>query len=98
MVFKIVPIEGSELVNGAPQKKAHEMAAEALIALTLTHLRTGRVPGGCDVSTLLLQCQPRPFCTHVCFLYFLLPDELPTFQFPTDAVLQAAVTPAQHPI
>jgi hypothetical protein len=32
-------VEGSELVNGAAQKRAGEMAAEALIALTLSRLR-----------------------------------------------------------
>jgi hypothetical protein len=39
LVFKVVPVEGSELVNGAAQKRAGEMAAEALIALTLSRLR-----------------------------------------------------------
>lgn len=38
-MFKIVPIEGSQLVNGAAQKRADEMAAEALISLTLSRLR-----------------------------------------------------------
>lgn len=39
VVFKVVPVEGAQLINGAPQKLAQEMAAEALIALTLTSLR-----------------------------------------------------------
>ncbi|GFH05573.1 protein kinase domain-containing protein, partial [Haematococcus lacustris] len=39
IVFKVVPVEGTAMVNNAPQKRAHEMAAEAVIALTLTGLR-----------------------------------------------------------
>ncbi|KAF5840645.1 hypothetical protein DUNSADRAFT_16018 [Dunaliella salina] len=39
IVFKVVPVGGEQLINGAPQKQAQEMAAEALIALTLTSLR-----------------------------------------------------------
>lgn len=38
-VFKIVPIEGANWINNAPQKTAGEMHAEALIALTLSRLR-----------------------------------------------------------
>ncbi len=49
IVFKIIPIEGEQLVNNAPQKRAHEMAAEALIALTLSRLKedtdTGELGG-----------------------------------------------------
>lgn len=38
MVLKIVPMEGSMLVNGEPQKRAHEILAEVAIALTLSQL------------------------------------------------------------
>lgn len=41
VVFKIVPLEGSTLVNGEPQKKAEEILAEAAITLTLSGLREG---------------------------------------------------------
>jgi len=43
----VVPIEGAQLINGAPQKLAQEMAAEALIALTLTSLRHAEAAGAC---------------------------------------------------
>jgi hypothetical protein len=49
-VFKIVPIEGSVAVNGAPQKQAGEMAAEALISLTLSRLRD---PGAAHGAMLI---------------------------------------------
>lgn len=39
VVFKIVPMEGSTLVNGEPQKRAAEMLAEVEIALALSALR-----------------------------------------------------------
>ena len=39
MVFKIVPMEGSTLVNGEPQKRAAEMLAEVEIALALSAVR-----------------------------------------------------------
>lgn len=38
-VFKIVPLEGSLLVNGEVQKRAEEILAEVAIALTLSRLR-----------------------------------------------------------
>ena len=37
-VFKIVPMEGTLLVNGEPQKSAAEILAEVAIALTLSQL------------------------------------------------------------
>jgi serine/threonine-protein kinase haspin len=40
VVFKIVPMEGSTLVNGEGQKKAEEILAEAAITLTLNGLRS----------------------------------------------------------
>ena len=45
IVFKVVPVEGEQLINGAPQKRAQEMAAEALISLTLTSLRQNEAAG-----------------------------------------------------
>lgn len=39
MVLKIVPMEGDALVNGEPQKRAGEIAAEVTIALALSDLR-----------------------------------------------------------
>eukprot|EP00798_Chlamydomonas_sp_ICE-L_P014639 gene14639-20675_t len=49
IVFKIIPIEGEQLVNEAVQKKAGEMAAEVAISLTLSALNhkgpdTGPLP------------------------------------------------------
>lgn len=38
-VFKIVPLEGSLLVNGEVQKRSEEILAEVAIALTLSRLR-----------------------------------------------------------
>ena len=38
-VIKIIPIEGSELVNGEPQKKFQEILSEIVIALELHNLR-----------------------------------------------------------
>ncbi|XP_076231333.1 haspin [Calliopsis andreniformis] len=38
-VIKIIPIEGSELVNGEPQKKFHEILSEIVIAKELHNLR-----------------------------------------------------------
>lgn len=45
-VFKIVPLEGSLLVNGEVQKRSEEILAEVAIALTLSRLRetTGDLP------------------------------------------------------
>ena len=45
-VFKIVPLEGSLLVNGETQKRSEEILAEVAIALTLSRLRepNGRQP------------------------------------------------------
>lgn len=39
VVFKIVPLEGSLLVNGEVQKRSEEILAEVAIALTLSRLR-----------------------------------------------------------
>ena len=39
VVFKIVPLEGSLLVNGEVQKRSQEILAEVAIALTLSRLR-----------------------------------------------------------
>ncbi len=39
LVFKIVPMEGSTLVNGEVQKRADEILAEVLVALRLNGLR-----------------------------------------------------------
>ncbi|GAX83992.1 hypothetical protein CEUSTIGMA_g11417.t1 [Chlamydomonas eustigma] len=47
-VFKVVPIEGSRPVNGYPQKRAHEMSGEALVALTLSHLTAGSGSAGLE--------------------------------------------------
>ncbi|CAK9825332.1 Serine/threonine-protein kinase haspin homolog [Anthophora retusa] len=38
-VIKIIPIEGSEYVNGEPQKKFHEILSEIVIAMELHNLR-----------------------------------------------------------
>ena len=40
VVLKIVPMEGSVLVNGEPQKRAEEILAEVAITLTLSGLRS----------------------------------------------------------
>lgn len=46
-VFKIVPIEGTAMINNAAQKNAAEMAAELAVAFALTSLgRPGGVNGG----------------------------------------------------
>lgn len=39
LVFKIVPMEGSQPVNGCSQKAAADILAEGVIALTLSKLR-----------------------------------------------------------
>lgn len=44
VVLKIVPMEGSVLVNGEPQKKADEILAEVSITLTLSNLREENAP------------------------------------------------------
>lgn len=41
VVFKIVPMEGDLLVNGEHQKRASNILAEVVVALTLSELRTG---------------------------------------------------------
>ncbi len=51
VVLKIVPMEGNARVNGEPQKRAGEVAAEMAIALALSDLRhagacPARHPGG----------------------------------------------------
>lgn len=38
VVFKLVPMEGDNLINGYEQKKAGDLLAEAIIASTLTAL------------------------------------------------------------
>ncbi|XP_071861051.1 haspin isoform X1 [Bombus fervidus] len=38
-VIKIIPIEGSDCVNGEPQKKFHEILSEIVIAIELHNLR-----------------------------------------------------------
>ncbi|XP_060813689.1 uncharacterized protein LOC132905941 isoform X2 [Bombus pascuorum] len=38
-VIKIIPIEGSDCVNGEPQKKFHEILSEIVIAMELHNLR-----------------------------------------------------------
>ncbi|KAK1128327.1 hypothetical protein K0M31_002795 [Melipona bicolor] len=38
-VIKIIPIEGSDYVNGEPQKKFHEILSEIVIAMELYNLR-----------------------------------------------------------
>ena len=48
-----MPIEGSQLINGSPQKRADEVAGEAIIALTLTHLRHGSIDPGKQNSVCL---------------------------------------------
>ena len=40
VVFKIVPLEGDLIVNGEPQKRSEDIAAEAAIASTLSGLRS----------------------------------------------------------
>jgi serine/threonine-protein kinase haspin len=47
-VFKIIPIEGSQHVNGFPQKKAADLTGEALVSLTLSGLRNDRDQGECS--------------------------------------------------
>jgi serine/threonine-protein kinase haspin len=49
VVLKIVPMEGPQFINDAPQKLAADLQAEALIALTLTRLKDAR-----DVSGMVL--------------------------------------------
>ncbi len=46
-VFKIVPMAGSILVNGEPQKRAEEILAEVSVTLTLSRLNgSAAAPGG----------------------------------------------------
>lgn len=42
VVLKIIPIEGTQLVNGEPQKKFEEILPEIIIAGELCNLRNGR--------------------------------------------------------
>lgn len=46
LVVKIIPMEGDLEFNGAPQKGAGDLMAEAVIALTLSGLRAEEAPGG----------------------------------------------------
>lgn len=43
VVFKIVPMDGSLLVNGEVQKRSEEIYAEVSVALTLSELRIGKI-------------------------------------------------------
>jgi hypothetical protein len=51
VVFKFVPIEGANLVNGWPQKGAADLLAEAVIARALTGLADGEEPDGVCAAT-----------------------------------------------
>lgn len=55
-VFKIVPLEGSLLVNGETQKRSEEILAEVAIALTLSRLRdpTSAQPFDCTFQCILV--------------------------------------------
>lgn len=46
VVFKFVPMEGCNLINGWPQKGAGDLLGEAIIALALTDLRQDRDDAG----------------------------------------------------
>jgi hypothetical protein len=46
IVVKLIPMEGDVEVNGAPQKGAGDLMAEAVIALTLSGLRAGEGADG----------------------------------------------------
>jgi hypothetical protein len=46
LVVKIIPLEGAAPVNGAPQKGAGDLMAEAAIALALSGLRAEEGPAG----------------------------------------------------
>ena len=54
MVLKIVPMECEMLVNGEPQKRAGEVAAEVAIALALSDLRGAGQPRALSRLSLLL--------------------------------------------
>jgi serine/threonine-protein kinase haspin len=63
-VLKIVPMEGTLLVNGEPQKRAHEILAEVAIALTLSQLHP--YEGACShLSTLSALCLTAVGCSRV---------------------------------
>lgn len=56
IVFKLVPMEGDNLINGFEQKKAGDLLAEAIIASTLSGLTEE-----CDLTGDLFRC-----CTVCC--------------------------------
>ena len=61
VVFKLVPMEGDNLINGWPQKKAGDLLAEAIIASTLSGLAeecdaAGAVQTACGAVWLGLNC------------------------------------------
>lgn len=58
-VFKIVPMEGPQLINNAPQKNAGDLMAEAVIALTLSRLRHDKDASG---------DRNGPYCPDVLFM------------------------------
>lgn len=54
-VYKIVPIQGTAMINNAAQKNAAEMAAELAVAFALTSLgRAGGVYGECGALRVRL--------------------------------------------
>ena len=63
-VFKIVPMEGTLLVNGEPQKSAAEILAEVAIALTLSQLHPD--PGARVWVALLSPADDGPCDTLTC--------------------------------
>lgn len=51
VVLKIVPMQGSVLVNGEPQKRADEILAEVSVTLTLSCLNgAAAAPGACRAA------------------------------------------------
>lgn len=50
VVLKIVPMEGTVLVNGEPQKRAEEILAEVAITLTLSGLREDTASGPSEAA------------------------------------------------
>ena len=68
-MLKIVPMEGEMLVNGEPQKRAGEVAAEVAIALALSDLRGAgrpRAPARLHGTLSVLGCFKR--LGHACLL------------------------------